>query len=251
MFTISLLQTNGSCKGKRYRLESSPFVIGRDERCDLFFSSRTVSRQHCAIIFDDSDVLIKDLGSRNGTVVDDVQIPPGVPIPREAPVPREVPRQLEHHSRLQIGKYTFRISIRDVQTNRPHRPQLIDLSTLSGSLIVPAENAKDAARLLSELDDLAAKLDVKPLEHEPIGKERGDARQSSSTALTDPKTRQVKSADEPHPQTAITEASTEELDLVSTDAKTGPQKIPNHLRPKGPNDSQSAAATALKNLFVK
>lgn len=239
MFTLSILQTNGSRKGKRYRLELSPFVIGRDGQCELVFPSRTISRRHCAILFNDSDVLIKDLGSRNGTVVDGEQIP------------ADVPRQLTHHSRLQLGKYTFRVSIRDAQTHRPHRPNLIDLSTLSGQLVIPNEKAKGAAQLLSELDDLAAKLDVKQVEVEPIGNERIDSLEPSSTSITDPATRQLNPAENEHSEIVVTESSTADNDSVAIDAKPGPQKIPTHLRPQGPKDSQSAAATALKNLFVK
>ena len=117
------------------------------------------------IIYNDSDVLIRDLNSRNGTYVDGER------------VSAEVPRQLSHHNLLRIGKYTFRISIRDAETRRPHRPELIDLSTLSGPQVVPTEQTKGAAQLLSELDDLASKLDVRRAdEKEPTtAKEDGDA----------------------------------------------------------------------------
>ncbi|MCA9138343.1 MAG: FHA domain-containing protein [Planctomycetales bacterium] len=248
MFTISILQTSGSRKGNRYRVDSSPFVIGRDEQCELVFPSRTISRKHCVIIFNDSDVLIKDLGSRNGTFVDDEQIPP------------DVPRQLAHHNRLWLGKYTFRVSIRDINTNRPHRPELIDLSTLSGPLVVPSEKAKGAAQLLSELDDLAARLDVKPTMNQPIAGADESTAESASKVRPDAETRHLKpSVDKvapdaengEQPTKVATDSSTDEPDSETVEVQSGPQKIPNHLRPKGPKDSQSAAAKALKNLFLK
>ncbi|WP_182870237.1 FHA domain-containing protein [Stieleria mannarensis] len=249
MFTITLLQTNGSRKGTRYHIESSPFLIGRGDDCDLAFTSRSVSRKHCTIVFDDDNVLIRDLQSRNGTVVDGDAVAP------------DVPRQLSHHDKLRIGKYTFRISIRDRETREPHRPELIDLSTLSGPGIVPQDDVKGAAQLLSELDELAARLDQPSDDKtEPVVKASGKAASKEPDRVatnspagedSDDASTQSGEADESDESTSVSRADGKRAKESEDEPSTDTKKLPPHLRPKGPKDSQSAASAALKNLFVR
>ena len=49
------------------------FVIGRADDCHLQIPSRFVSRHHCELIVDERDrqVRVRDLGSQNGTFVND------------------------------------------------------------------------------------------------------------------------------------------------------------------------------------
>lgn len=52
------------------------FVIGRAEDCHLQLGSRFVSRHHCELIVSDRDraVRVRDLGSENGTYVNDAVV---------------------------------------------------------------------------------------------------------------------------------------------------------------------------------
>jgi transcriptional regulator with PAS, ATPase and Fis domain len=52
----------------------SPVVIGSDPECDLFVDDPLVSRKHCEIRRDGRAVVIRDLGSKNGTFVDKVAV---------------------------------------------------------------------------------------------------------------------------------------------------------------------------------
>lgn len=56
-------------------------VIGRSADCRLKIASAEVSRKHCRILNTPTQVLIEDLGSSNGTVVNGRTIVPGVPTP--------------------------------------------------------------------------------------------------------------------------------------------------------------------------
>jgi pSer/pThr/pTyr-binding forkhead associated (FHA) protein len=49
------------------------YMIGRAEDCDLRLQNRFVSRHHCELIVDGRDqvLLVRDLGSQNGTFVND------------------------------------------------------------------------------------------------------------------------------------------------------------------------------------
>ncbi|MCE9580746.1 MAG: sigma 54-interacting transcriptional regulator [Deltaproteobacteria bacterium] len=49
-------------------------VIGTHESSTVLLTDRTVSRFHCEIVRDDERLLIRDLGSRNGTFLEGVQV---------------------------------------------------------------------------------------------------------------------------------------------------------------------------------
>lgn len=44
-------------------------LVGRNEDCDLFIDHKSVSKQHCVLVKTEGLVLIRDLGSTNGTRV--------------------------------------------------------------------------------------------------------------------------------------------------------------------------------------
>jgi len=54
-----------------FRLSNQRTVIGRKPTCDIPLDDKEVSRSHAAIELDDSSYSVSDLGSRNGTFVDD------------------------------------------------------------------------------------------------------------------------------------------------------------------------------------
>jgi predicted component of type VI protein secretion system len=65
------------CKAdvKEVRL-SRDTLIGRSHDCNLKIGSHEVSRRHCRILVREQDVAVEDLGSANGTFVNDDRIPP-------------------------------------------------------------------------------------------------------------------------------------------------------------------------------
>lgn len=54
-----------------FRLSNRRTVIGREPTCDISLDDNAVSRSHVAIELDDANYFVTDLGSRNGTFVDD------------------------------------------------------------------------------------------------------------------------------------------------------------------------------------
>ncbi|MFO0817071.1 MAG: FHA domain-containing protein [Pirellulales bacterium] len=60
---------HGPSAGKEIKISKAPFVIGRQDDCHLRPKSDAISRRHCELVFGESQVIIRDLGSKNGTYV--------------------------------------------------------------------------------------------------------------------------------------------------------------------------------------
>jgi transcriptional regulator with PAS, ATPase and Fis domain len=56
------------------KLEVTPFVLGSSAECDVVLADPRVSRRHCRVALTERGVMIKDLGSKNGTFVEAVQV---------------------------------------------------------------------------------------------------------------------------------------------------------------------------------
>jgi len=56
------------------KLNKSTFVIGRTNRCDIYAEDLYMSKKHTKIWLKDNEWHINDLGSKNGTFVNDEQI---------------------------------------------------------------------------------------------------------------------------------------------------------------------------------
>jgi len=91
---LVLFKKNGTMKD--FILPSAVTVIGRRQDCDLCIPLMVISRRHCEINQDQNLLKIRDLGSRNGTLVngrriDEADVHPG--------------------DRIHIGPLTFGVQI--------------------------------------------------------------------------------------------------------------------------------------------
>lgn len=97
MMKVQLIVVRGKPEGKIIPLVGSTFRVGRGEGCHLRPNSEQVSRQHAEVVIGDEAVVVRDLGSRNGTILN------GTAISGESP--------LKNGDLLQIGPLTFAVSI--------------------------------------------------------------------------------------------------------------------------------------------
>jgi len=70
-----LLVNSGPSAGARFAIERTPMRVGRSEDSDIFLDDVTVSREH--VVFsrlDSGRVVVRDLGSLNGTYVNNVRV---------------------------------------------------------------------------------------------------------------------------------------------------------------------------------
>src|SRR5437899_12771222 len=85
-------------------------LVGRKEECDLRLDHKSVSKMHCVIVKTDGLLLLRDLGSTNGTRVN------GQRVRRAALLPND---------QLNIANYKFRVHLGpDDSVPHPHTERL-------------------------------------------------------------------------------------------------------------------------------
>lgn len=60
--------------GPALELAKDLTLVGRNDDCDIFIDHKSVSKQHCVLVKTEGLVLVRDLGSTNGTRVNGQRI---------------------------------------------------------------------------------------------------------------------------------------------------------------------------------
>lgn len=87
----------GTNAGKEIRLLGPKFLIGRAEDCHLRPKSDLISRHHCVLLLEEQGLTVRDLGSRNGTLVN------GQRVSGEC--------ELKTGDNLEVGPLKFEVSV--------------------------------------------------------------------------------------------------------------------------------------------
>ncbi|MEM9411903.1 MAG: FHA domain-containing protein, partial [Planctomycetota bacterium] len=208
------------------------FIIGRGEEAHLRPSSELISRQHCAIRLKDGRVEIEDMGSRNGSFVNDEQIA-GV-------------HQAKSGDRLRVGRLTFEVVIDPVvaSAKKPKVKDVADAASRTAKKpVAKEENFEDSITdWLSEPDDA------------PLGS-GFNANETIQFNLEDPTLSILGDSNESDEEEAVEEepSTGEEIESEQEDGKKKKKKkeygkLP--PRPKFSHDnSTSAAGDVLKKFF--
>ena len=110
----SLTVISGPFIGQNIAVSHGKLLIGREVDCHLRPDSSLVSRHHCALLLDDFTLRVRDLGSRNGTLVN------GRLVQQE--------QALAHGDQIQIGPVVFEVRFEGPSAGEPADP-LSDSST--------------------------------------------------------------------------------------------------------------------------
>ena len=95
-----LLVVQGRPQGKSIQFAPGEYIFGRGQECHVRPNSEWVSRQHCMLRVTADGTFVRDLGSRNGTLINGVRLVGEV--------------RLEHGDQLQIGPLVFETQLEPV-----------------------------------------------------------------------------------------------------------------------------------------
>jgi pSer/pThr/pTyr-binding forkhead associated (FHA) protein len=113
---LKLVVLAGAKEGLEIPLKKEKFLIGRAKDCALRAGSEAISRRHCAIVRAGDNWTVRDLGSRNGTHLNDVRIAEETP--------------LKVGDELRVGPLKFRVA------------PIVTTSLNAGSVAAPTPSAK-------------------------------------------------------------------------------------------------------------
>ena len=137
-----LTANNGPAAGRRYDLKDPKYVMGRHPDCDIVIEVGAVSRNHCQLVRDGNAYFLEDLGSRNGTFLND------------EPSKIDGRRLLRHGDQVRVCEVTFTYAI-----EAPPQPVMagnmlggmIDGAGL-GTLLVDDATQSGGGTIMSKLD---------------------------------------------------------------------------------------------------
>ena len=220
----------GKNNGREIKINVPEFIIGRGEEAHLRPSSELISRQHCAIRLKDGRVEIEDMGSRNGSFVNDEQLS-GV-------------HKAKSGDRLRVGRLTFEVVIDPVVASAK-KPKVKDVAdAASRTAQKPAKNKENfdesITDWLSEPDDA------------PLGSSFGNNEtvqfnlEDSTLSILQPSEDKEDKEEDSEPTTAEIEEGDESGKKKKKKKEYG--KLP--PQPKFSHDnSTSAAGDVLKKFF--
>ena len=139
---VKLIVASGKSVGREIPVAGPKFLIGRADDCQLRPHSEEVSRHHCEIQVEQGRVLIRDLESRNGTLVNGQRV--------------EGQRELKMGDLLQIGSLQFEVRL-IVDVGGKKKPKVKSIgeaaARTAASAGSPADSEGDVANWLMEEDD--------------------------------------------------------------------------------------------------
>lgn len=216
---VKLKVLEGSQAGKKITISGDHFLVGRDAECHLRPRSDLISRRHCEVVIEGGEVIARDLGSRNGTYVNDERL--------------EGDCRLKAGDHLRFGRLEFEVQI-DHSIAGPKRPKVQSVKEAATRTVEDRGQGDEISGWLQEADDI----------------ERVERQ-------IDPETRQFKldETDRIDPDAASEEdakaddqAEGEEKSTDGGKPKKEPGKLPKRQLASS-KDSSEAASDMLKKMF--
>ena len=130
-----LLVMTGPEQGCAYPITVDTFAIGRDPRSQLPLTDGSASREHCVILRQEDAFVVRDLGSFNGTLVNDARV---------------TERALVHGDWIKIGRtlLQFVTGEETVWEDSSEETHTIEIPVGQAELPAVLENSRDLSTLL-------------------------------------------------------------------------------------------------------
>jgi pSer/pThr/pTyr-binding forkhead associated (FHA) protein len=135
---VKLRVMQGAQAGRDVIIPVAEFLIGRGEECHLRPRSDAISRRHCVIAVSDKQVVLRDMGSKNGSYVNGQRVDGSC--------------TLEAGDHLQIGPLQFELVIEHT-LGGAKRPAARDVKEIAARTAAPPSQDLDIARWLEEEED--------------------------------------------------------------------------------------------------
>lgn len=220
---LKLKVTEGANAGKEIIINKDKFLIGRADDCNLRPHSDAISRRHCVIIKTEKAIGVRDLKSRNGTIVNGEKITGD--------------KRLRNGDRLEIGPLKFEVLIEKTAGVQEATPASKKKKAGSSSNSDAAIGGM-VSQWLEEADDVAR-------EEQRLGS---------------PETREYRFDETSRieiDQAALEEAAKKKTTEMKVDedgkkkkGKTETSKLPKfEVKKDQPKDTQEAAQQVLRKLF--
>jgi pSer/pThr/pTyr-binding forkhead associated (FHA) protein len=220
---VTLKVLEGAKVGAKISIKKAEFTIGRSQSCSLCAGSSAVSRQHCMISRDESKVTVRDMGSRNGTLVNGEKIEGTV--------------ELATGDEITVGPLKFLLTI-STSLNSVKKPEV---KSVAEAVVRTASTPTGSIG-----DDDITKWLLSPSsalnETQTIRIDDTNAIQKMHAAAAEAANAEVKAAE------AAAEAAKSEkpTDHSGKPAKPEPGKLPKVADKGGAKDSREAAVEALR-----
>jgi pSer/pThr/pTyr-binding forkhead associated (FHA) protein len=125
---LKLLVLQGKPAGKALLFGSGEYYFGRGPECNVRFNSDWVSRQHCLLRVGPDQATLRDLSSRNGTLIN------GKLLAED--------KLLQQGDQIQIGPIVFEV--------RLDQPEVTSIPPETGAVIRPADQDSAAGEVPQE-----------------------------------------------------------------------------------------------------
>lgn len=212
---LKLKVVDGSNAGKEIIINKEKFVIGRADDCNLRPHSDAISRRHCVIINRGKVVGVRDLKSRNGTLVNGEKITSD--------------KRLRNGDTLEVGPLKFEVNLEKTPS---------EVAAKSESKVAVAK--KSTTKSGSGSNELGGMVGA--WLEEADGVARDEQRMETREYRFDD-TSQIK----PEKKKKKTE---EEEAAEAEETKAEPGKLPKfEVKQEQPKDTQEAAQQVLRKLF--
>ena len=136
---LSLRQVVGELEDENVQVQSLPFSIGRSSSCDLTLSDQRASGHHAELVEKDGVLAVKDLGSKNGVLVDERKV-------KNAGV-------IGDGSRFTVGSHIFDVRIED-DSLRAASSRKAERQTAKRDEVVAKGEPSEARKLNVDVDSL-------------------------------------------------------------------------------------------------
>ena len=221
---VILKVLEGAKVGVKVAVKKNEFSIGRSPKCELCAGSSSISRQHCMLIRHEASISIKDLGSRNGTLINDKKID------------KDQEVELNTGDEISIGSLRFLVTITHGIKNRK-RSQI-------KSVAEAVDRAVESSSEVIVEDDISNWLIDEP------GTTRQAVTKTQTIRMDDTNAVDLSKASEEDAENPDEFVDPDVVDSTETKGekkKKEPGKLPPIPEKNSPKDSRDAAMQALRN----